>query len=38
MGVPGSHADTTEEFATHLRNAINKPGPHLIEIVVPVIV
>jgi acetolactate synthase-1/2/3 large subunit len=38
MGVPGAHADTAEEFAAHLRRALNEPGPHLIEIVVPAIV
>jgi acetolactate synthase-1/2/3 large subunit len=38
MGVPGSRADTAEEFAAHLRRALNEPGPHLIEIVVPAIV
>jgi len=37
MGVPGSHAETAEEFATHLRRAVTEPGPHLIEIVVPAI-
>jgi acetolactate synthase-1/2/3 large subunit len=38
MGVPGSHADTAEEFAAHLRRALNEPGPHLIEIVIPPII
>jgi acetolactate synthase-1/2/3 large subunit len=35
MGVPGSHADTAEEFAAQLRRAFNEAGPHLIEIVIP---
>jgi acetolactate synthase-1/2/3 large subunit len=38
MGVPGAHADTAEEFATHLRRAISEPGPHLIEITVPPVI
>lgn len=32
MGVPGSRARSCEEFADHLRDAIRKPGPRLIEV------
>jgi acetolactate synthase-1/2/3 large subunit len=35
MGVPASRASTTEEFNTQLAAAINAPGPHLIDAIVP---
>jgi acetolactate synthase I/II/III large subunit len=35
MGVPASRADTAEEFAAHLRQALAEPGPHLIEAIIP---
>jgi len=38
MGVPGSRADTAEEFASRFRQAIAEPGPHLIEITIPAII
>ena len=33
MGVPGSRSRTSEEFADQLRDAIRRPGPRLIEVV-----
>jgi acetolactate synthase I/II/III large subunit len=38
MGVPGSRAATTGEFAAQLRAALAEPGPHLIEAEVPPVV
>jgi len=38
MGVPAAHADTAEELARHLAQALTEPGSHLIEAVVPAIV
>jgi acetolactate synthase-1/2/3 large subunit len=35
MGVPARRVNTTEEFADALRDAFGKPGPHLIDAVVP---
>jgi acetolactate synthase-1/2/3 large subunit len=35
MGVPGVRVDTGEDFTTALERAIEEPGPHLIEAVVP---
>ena len=35
MGVPGSCANTGEEFSSCFRDALNEPGPHLIEITIP---
>ena len=32
MGVPGVHADTSEELAAALTRGINEPGPYLIEV------
>jgi acetolactate synthase-1/2/3 large subunit len=36
MGVAASRAGTPREFATRLRQALAEPGPHLIEISLPV--
>jgi thiamine pyrophosphate-dependent acetolactate synthase large subunit-like protein len=33
MGVAGSRAQSCEEFADQLRDAIRHPGPRLIEVV-----
>jgi len=33
MGVPGSHADTAEDFIAAFRGALAEPGPRLIEAV-----
>ncbi|WP_018911891.1 acetolactate synthase large subunit [Thiomonas sp. FB-6] len=35
MGVPARRASTAQEFAAALRHALERPGPHLIEAVVP---
>jgi acetolactate synthase-1/2/3 large subunit len=35
MGVPGSHAETCEEFTDHLQDAIRNRGPRLIEVILP---
>ncbi|MBS0558235.1 MAG: acetolactate synthase large subunit [Proteobacteria bacterium] len=35
MGVHAARADTAEDFCTALDYALNNPGPHLIEAVVP---
>jgi acetolactate synthase I/II/III large subunit len=35
MGVPAARATTAEDFAAALRRALDEPGPHLIEAVVP---
>ncbi len=35
MGVPASRAHTCEEFAQQLQLAIDEPGPHLIDALVP---
>jgi acetolactate synthase I/II/III large subunit len=35
MGVPASRASGAEDFAAALRRALEEPGPHLIEAVVP---
>jgi acetolactate synthase-1/2/3 large subunit len=35
MGVPGSRATTAEELAEQLREAQSRPGPHVIEAMVP---
>jgi acetolactate synthase-1/2/3 large subunit len=35
MGVPATRAKTAEEFTDQLRKAIEEPGPHLIDAVVP---
>jgi acetolactate synthase-1/2/3 large subunit len=35
MGVPGVRVDTGEDFTKALERAIEEPGPHLIEAVVP---
>jgi acetolactate synthase-1/2/3 large subunit len=35
MGVPATRATTTEEFVAKLQRALNTPGPHLIDAVVP---
>ncbi|MFI6340980.1 acetolactate synthase large subunit [Streptomyces sp. NPDC050535] len=35
MGVPATRAHTAEEFADQLRKAIDEPGPHLIDAIVP---
>ncbi|HEX8646646.1 MAG TPA: acetolactate synthase large subunit [Thermoleophilaceae bacterium] len=35
LGVPAVSVDTGERFAEEFRRAIEKPGPHLIEAVVP---
>ncbi len=35
MGVPAVRATTTEEFVTALEAALQTPGPHLIDAVVP---
>jgi acetolactate synthase-1/2/3 large subunit len=35
FGVPARRAETAEQFAEALENALAEPGPHLIEAVVP---
>ncbi|MEU0515917.1 acetolactate synthase large subunit [Amycolatopsis sp. NPDC006125] len=35
MGVPATRATTAEELAEQFRNALNEPGPHLIDAAVP---
>lgn len=35
MGVPARRVETAEEFASALRWALDEPGPHLIEAVMP---
>jgi acetolactate synthase I/II/III large subunit len=35
LGVPGVSVDTSERFVAEFARAIEKPGPHLIEAVVP---
>ena len=35
MGVPSVRAETCEAFNEALQKALNEPGPHLIEAVVP---
>ncbi len=35
MGIPAGRARTAGEFALQLRRALDEPGPHLIEAVVP---
>ena len=35
MGVPARRAATAEELAEALRWALDEPGPHLIEAVMP---
>jgi acetolactate synthase I/II/III large subunit len=35
MGVPAARASTAEDLAVALRRALDEPGPHLIEAVVP---
>ena len=35
VNVTTSRVNTTEEFADALRDAFGKPGPHLIDAVVP---
>jgi acetolactate synthase-1/2/3 large subunit len=35
MGVPATHAKTTEELADQFGKALAEPGPHLIEAAVP---
>jgi acetolactate synthase-1/2/3 large subunit len=38
MGVPGVRVETAEEMADALRRAAGRPGPHLVEAVVPPLV
>jgi acetolactate synthase I/II/III large subunit len=35
MGVPATRARTAEEFATQLEQALNTPGPNLVEVMIP---
>jgi acetolactate synthase I/II/III large subunit len=35
MGMPASRTTGAEDFAAALRRALEEPGPHLIEAVVP---
>jgi acetolactate synthase-1/2/3 large subunit len=35
MGVPASTATTAEELADQFSKALQEPGPHLIEALVP---
>ena len=35
MGVPANRATTAAEFAAQLQKALDEPGPHLIEAVIP---
>jgi acetolactate synthase I/II/III large subunit len=35
MGVPASTARTSEELADQFSKALQEPGPHLIEALVP---
>jgi acetolactate synthase-1/2/3 large subunit len=35
MGVPASRAATVAEFASQVRRALEEPGPHLVEALVP---
>jgi acetolactate synthase-1/2/3 large subunit len=35
MGMPAQRATTTEEFNNALQKALNEPGPHLIDAIVP---
>lgn len=37
MGVSASRATTAEEFNTQLEAALNSPGPHLIDAIVPTV-
>jgi acetolactate synthase-1/2/3 large subunit len=35
MGVDAARAESAEDFTLHFERAINEPGPHLIEAVLP---
>jgi acetolactate synthase-1/2/3 large subunit len=37
MGIASSRAETAEDLVDALRRAIAEPGPHLIEVVIPVV-
>jgi acetolactate synthase-1/2/3 large subunit len=37
LGVPAARTDTAEDFTRELERALNEPGPHLIEALVPTV-
>jgi acetolactate synthase I/II/III large subunit len=38
LGVPATRADTAEDFTDQLERALDEPGPHLIEAIVPSVI